>query len=201
MSKVCEYFYSLNSPWAYLGHQRLLDLTKKYNVKIDAKPCDLGRVFGVSGGLPLLKRAPQRQAYRLVELQRWSEYLGLPMNIQPTFFPVASDLAARMTIAAQLSNGTEASLQLAGAIMRGLWAEQKNIADADTLVGIALECELDGKALMKSADTASVQAEYDRFTNEANSANVFGAPWFVYQGEGFWGQDRLDFLERAFQKS
>lgn len=201
MSKVCEYFYSLNSPWAYLGHQRLLDLAKKYNVKIDAKPCDLGRVFGVSGGLPLLKRAPQRQAYRLVELQRWSEYLGLPMNIQPTFFPVASDLAARMTIAAQLSNGTEASLQLAGAIMRGLWAEQKNIADADTLVGIALECELDGKALMKSADTASVQAEYDRFTNEANSANVFGAPWFVYKGEGFWGQDRLDFLERAFQKS
>ncbi|MBX9869417.1 MAG: DsbA family protein, partial [Burkholderiaceae bacterium] len=142
-----------------------------------------------------------RQAYRLIELQRWSEYLGLPMHIQPTFFPVAPDLASKMVIAAQLSNGTEASLTLAGAILRGLWAEQKNIADADTLVGVAFDCELDGKALLKSADTASVQAELDRFTNEANSANVFGAPWYVYQGEGYWGQDRLDFLERAFQKS
>lgn len=201
MSKVCEYFFSLNSPWSYLGHQRLIDLAKKYNVKIEAKPCDLGKVFGVSGGVPLLKRAPQRQAYRLIELQRWSEYLGLPMHIQPTFFPVAPDLASKMVIAAQLSNGTEASLTLAGAILRGLWAEQKNIADADTLVGVAFDCELDGKALLKSADTASVQAELDRFTNEANSANVFGAPWYVYQGEGYWGQDRLDFLERAFQKS
>ncbi|MES2071477.1 MAG: 2-hydroxychromene-2-carboxylate isomerase [Pseudomonadota bacterium] len=200
MSKLCEYYFAPQSPWAYLGHQRFVALAKKYDVKIDAKPFDLGKVFGISGGLPLAKRAPQRQAYRLLEMQRWSEYLGVPMNLQPAFFPVAADPAARLIIAAQLAHGTDAAMNLTQAIMSAVWADQRNIADAATLAALALECELDGKALLKSSETASVQAEYDRFTSEASAANVFGAPWFVYQGENFWGQDRLDFLERAFQK-
>ncbi|MFZ6751637.1 2-hydroxychromene-2-carboxylate isomerase [Undibacterium sp. Ren11W] len=200
MSKVCEYYFSPQSPWAYLGHQRLVDLAKKQGVKIEIKPFDLAKVFAISGGLPLAKRAPQRQAYRLTEMRRWSEHLALPMHLQPTFFPVAADPAALMIIAAQLAHGTEAALNLSGAIMRAVWAEQKNIADPDTLAGLAFDCELDGKQLLKSAETASVQAEYDRFTNEAIAANVFGVPWFIYQGESFWGQDRLEFLERAFQK-
>ena len=135
MSKVCEYFFAPQSPWTYLGHQRFVDLAKQYEVKIELKPCDLGRVFATSGGLPLAKRAPQRQAYRLVEMQRWSEHLGLPMHLQPTFFPVAADPAALLIIAAQLANGTDAAVNLTGAILRGVWAEQKNIADADTLAG------------------------------------------------------------------
>ncbi|MCX7219728.1 MAG: 2-hydroxychromene-2-carboxylate isomerase [Burkholderiales bacterium] len=200
MSKVCEYYFAPQSPWAYLGHQRFLDLAKQQGAKIEIKPFDLGKVFAISGGLPLAKRAPQRQAYRLTEMQRWSEHLALPMHVQPTYFPVAADPAALMIIAAQLAHGTEAALSLSGAIMRAVWAEQKNIADADTLAGLAFDCELDGKQLLKSSETASVQADYDRFTNEAIAANVFGVPWFVYQGESFWGQDRLDFLERAFQK-
>ena len=200
MSKVCEYYFAPQSPWCYLGHQRLLELAKKYAVKIDVKPVDLGKVLSVSGGLPLAKRSPQRQAYRLVELQRWSDALQLPMHLQPTFFPVGGDAAALMIIAAQLAHGSDAALTLTGAIMRAVWAEQKNIVDADTLAGIAFNCELDGKALLKSSETASAQAEYDRFTNEMIAANGFGVPWFAYQGESYWGQDRLDFLEKAFQR-
>ena len=200
MSKVCEYYFAPQSPWAYLGHQRFVDLAKQQGVKIEIKPFDLGKVFAISGGLPLAKRAPQRQAYRLTEMQRWSVHLAMPMHLQPTFFPVAADPAALMIIAAQLAHGTEAALNLSGAIMRAVWAEQKNIADPDALAGLAFDCELDGKQLLKSSETASVRAEYDRFTNQAIAANVFGVPWFVYQGESFWGQDRLDFLERAFQK-
>lgn len=200
MNKVCEYYFAPQSPWCYLGHQRFLELAKKYAVKIEVKPCDMSKVFAISGGLPLAKRAPQRQAYRLTELQRWSEHLGLPMNIQPEFFPVSPDPAALLIIAAQLAHGSEVALTLAGNIMRALWAEQRNIADPDTLSGLAFDCELDGKALLKSSETLSVQAEYDRFTNEMMAVNGFGVPWFVYKGESFWGQDRLDFLERAFQK-
>ncbi|MDO9192734.1 MAG: 2-hydroxychromene-2-carboxylate isomerase [Undibacterium sp.] len=200
MNKVCEYYFAPQSPWCYLGHQRFVDLAKKYAVKIDVKPCDLGKVFAISGGLPLAKRAPQRQAYRLMELQRWSEYLGLPMHVQPTFFPVSPDPAALLIIATQLAHGSDVALNLAGNIMRAVWAEQRNIADPDTLSALAFDGELDGKALLKSSETVSVQAEYDRFTNEMIAINGFGAPWFVYQSESFWGQDRLDFLERAFQK-
>ena len=200
MSNICQYFFALHSPWSYLGHARFVALARQHGVQVEVRPVDLGKVFGVSGGLPLAKRAPQRQAYRLVELGRWSAFLGLPMNLQPKFFPVSPEAASKLVIATRLALGVDVSLTLAEAIMRGLWAEEKNIGDADTLIQIANSCELDGRALMKSADTASVQAEYERNTEEATAANVFGSPWYIYEGEGYWGQDRLDFLERAFAK-
>jgi 2-hydroxychromene-2-carboxylate isomerase len=198
MSKVCDYYFAPHSPWSYLGHQRFIDIAGKYKVKIALKPCDLSRVFAASGGLPLAKRAPQRQAYRLIELQRWSDFLQVPMHVQPQFFPVTPDPAARLIIAAQIAHGNEVALALSTSIMRAMWAEQKNIADEATLIGLACDADLDGKQLVKSAETAAVQADYERNTNDAIAANVFGAPWYVYKGEGFWGQDRLDFLERAF---
>jgi 2-hydroxychromene-2-carboxylate isomerase len=200
MSKVCEYYFSPPSPYAYMGHERLAELAKKYDVQVIVKPCDYGKVFNVSGGLPLAKRAPQRQAYRLVELKRWSEFLNVPLNPQPKHFPVPGDPAAKFIIATNLAHGTEAAMKVTGAIMRGVWAEEKNIADPDTLAAIGLQLGYDGKALLKSSETASVQADYDRFTEEAIAANVFGAPWYVVDGEGFWGQDRLDFVERALAR-
>lgn len=200
MSKLCEYYFVPHSPFSYLGHARLVALAKQYDVKIILKPCDLSKVFNISGGLPLAKRAPQRQAYRLEELRRWSEYLQVPLNLQPTFFPVQSDDAAKLIIATQLAHGTEAALTLTGAIMRAVWAEERNIADDATLIAITTELGHDGKTLLKSAETTSVQSEFDRFTDEAISANVFGVPWYVVDGEAFWGQDRLDFVERAFAK-
>ena len=198
MGKVCEYFFAPHSPFAYLGHARFVALAKQYDVQVVLKPFDLSKIFGQSGGLPLAKRAPQRQAYRLKELARWSKFLGLPMNLQPTYFPVQSDAAARLIIATQLAHGTNAALDLTGAVMRAIWEEEKNIADTDTLLAIANGLGHDGASLLKSSETASVQAEFDRFSEEATAANVFGAPWFVVDGEGYWGQDRLDFVERAF---
>ncbi|MEN3294850.1 MAG: hypothetical protein V7642_4103 [Burkholderiales bacterium] len=200
MPKVCEYYFSPPSPYAYMGHARFAQLAKKYDVQVVVKPADFGKIFNVSGGLPLAKRAPQRQAYRLVELKRWSEFLNVPLNPHPKHFPVPGDPAAKFIVATNLAHGSDAAMHMTGAIMRAVWVEEKNIADADTLAGIGLQFGLDGKALLKSSETASVQAEYDRFTEEAIAANVFGAPWYVVDGEGFWGQDRLDFVERAFAK-
>ena len=197
MGKTITYFLTPQSPWAYLGHERLVALAQAKGAQIDIKPVDLGRVFSVSGGLPLAKRAPQRQAHRLVEMARWAQFLNLPMNVQPKFFPVSPDAASRLIIAARTSLGESVSLQLSGAIMRALWAEEKNIADEDTLAQIADLIGLDGRMLLKSAATAGVQEQLDRNTDEAIAANVFGAPWYVVDGEGYWGQDRLDFVERA----
>lgn len=200
MAKTCDYYFAPPSPWAYLGHERFVAMANKAGVTVNLKPCDIGKVFSVSGGLPLAKRPPQRQAYRLLELKRWSEHLGIPLNLQPKFFPVGGDPAAKLIIAAQLAHGTSAALKLTGAVMRAVWAQERNISDADTLVAIANECGHDGKSLLKSSETASVQAEYDRNTEDAMAANVFGAPWYVVDGEGFWGQDRLEFVERALNQ-
>jgi 2-hydroxychromene-2-carboxylate isomerase len=200
MSKVCEYYFAPQSPYAYLGHARFVAMAKQHGVQVEIKPCDLTKIYNVSGGLPLPKRAPQRQAYRLVELKRWSDYLQMPFNLQPKFFPVSGDAAAKLIIATKFAYGTDAALEVTGAIMRAVWAEEKNIADADTLAALVSACGHDGKVLLKSSETTSIQTEYDRFTEEAIAANVFGAPWYVVDGEGYWGQDRLDFVERAFAK-
>ncbi len=199
MGKTVTYYLAPQSPWTYLGHERLVALAKAHNAKVDIKPFDLGKVFSVSGGLPLAKRAPQRQAYRLADMARTAAALHLPMNVQPKFFPVPPEQAAKMIIAARTGLGEDVSLAVAGAIMRALWAEEKNIADEATLVQVADQCGLDGRQLLKSSATAGVQEQYDKNTDEAVAANVFGAPWYIVGGEAFWGQDRLDFVERALK--
>jgi 2-hydroxychromene-2-carboxylate isomerase len=201
MTKSCTYYLAPQSPYVYLGHQRFTAMTQQHGVDVDIRPCDIGRVFGTSGGLPLPKRAPQRQAYRLLELERWSRFLGLPLNLHPAFFPVDGDPAARLIIAAKLAEGNDAAMRLTGAVGRAVWVEERNIADAGTLSAIAAETGLDGAALVDSADSAAVRAEYDRYTDDAIAANVFGAPWYIVDGIGYWGQDRLDFVERALQQA
>lgn len=197
MSKTITYFMTPQSPFAYLGHERLVAIARAKDAQIDIKPFDLGKVFSVSGGLPLSKRAPQRQAYRLAELARWSAFLGVPLNPHPKFFPVPPEQAAKLIIAARTSLGADAALTIAGAIMRALWAEDRNIADDATLVQVADLAGFDGRMLLKSSETAGVQEQFDKNTDEATAANVFGAPWYVVDGEAYWGQDRLDFVERA----
>ncbi|MFK0378431.1 2-hydroxychromene-2-carboxylate isomerase [Pandoraea sp. NPDC090278] len=201
MSLTCEYFLATQSPYVYMGHARFVELARRYGVQIQLKPMDLGRVFSGSGGLPLAKRAPQRQAYRLVELARWSKYLGLPLNLEPKFFPVSGDPAAKLVIATQLAHGTDKALELVGAVSNALWVEERNIADDATLQALADSLSLDGKSLLAASHGASVQAAYDANTDDAAAAGVYGAPWFVFEGQPYWGQDRLDFLERAFAEA
>ncbi|SOZ55733.1 Conserved hypothetical protein; Putative Glutathione S-transferase related [Cupriavidus taiwanensis] len=197
MSKLIDYYLTPQSPYVYMGHARFSDIAARHGAQVNLKPCDLGKVFSVSGGLPLAQRPPQRQAYRLVELKRWSAFLNLPLNLEPTFFPVSGDAASKLIIAAQLAHGTARAMALTGALGAAVWAQQRNIADAATLAQIADEAGLDGAGLLKASEAQSVQAAYAQNTQEAISAGVFGAPWYVYDGEPFWGQDRLDFLDRA----
>lgn len=165
--------------------------------QVNLKPCDLGKVFATSGGLPLAQRPPQRQAYRLIELARWRDYLGVPLNLEPKYFPVSGDAASRLIIAARLAHGTARAMALLGAIGHALWAQERNIADAATLAELADRLDFDGAALLKASEGQGVQEEYARHTQDAISAGVFGAPWYVYDGQPYWGQDRLDFLDRA----
>lgn len=197
MSKQVEYFMAPQSPFVYLGHARFVEIATRHKAQVVLKPFDLGKLFSVSGGLPLAQRPPQRQAYRLVEIQRWAEFLGMPMHLHPTFFPVSGDPAAKIIIAAQLAHGTARALALAGAYSRAVWAEQRNIADPATLAQIADENEFDGANLLKASEAQAVQAAYAQNTQDAISAGAFGAPWFVLDGQPYWGQDRLEFLDRA----
>ena len=200
MSPVVDYFFAPNSPWTYLGHARLAAIAKAAGARINVLPVDLGgKVFPVSGGLPLAKRAPQRQAYRLLELQRFSTHLGVPLNPRPRFFPVACDDAARLIIAVDLHEGSDAAMALTGAVLRAVWAEERNIADAGELAATLAALRLPAQRL-DDARTPEVQARYEANTQRAIDAGVFGAPSYVIDGEIFWGQDRLEFVARRLAR-
>jgi 2-hydroxychromene-2-carboxylate isomerase len=199
MSKTIQYFFAPQSPYVYLGHERLLRLGTQYGAMIEPKPFDIGAVFSETGGLPLAKRAPQRQAYRLEELRRWADYVGLPINLQPKFFPVDQTAASLLLVAAREEKGADEALELASAILRAVWAEERDIADAATLEQLAGDAGYDGAALLAASRTPETRQKYEGFTKEALDAGVFGAPWYVVDGQGFWGQDRLDFVERLLQ--
>ncbi len=195
-----DYYFAPQSPWTYLGHLRFWDIARAAKAEIHVLPVDLGgKVFPVSGGLPLAKRAPQRQAYRLVELQRFSEWLHAPINVQPKYFPVAGDDAARLITAVAMLDGAEPAMHITDAVLRAVWVEERHIADEATLAALLAERELPARRLEDSHSQA-VQERYEFNTQAAIDAGVFGAPSYVVDGEIFWGQDRLDFLERRLAR-
>ena len=200
MGRTVDYYFAPQSPWAYLGHQRLADIARRTGANIRVMPMDLGgKVFPISGGLPLGQRAPQRQAYRLVELQRFSEHLGAPLHLKPKYFPVGGDDAARLIIAADMAQGADAAMAVAGAVLSACWAQERNIADEKVLTELLAEQDLPA-ALLEKSHSQAVQERYDAYTQAAIDAGVFGAPSYVIDGEIFWGQDRLDFVERALAR-
>ena len=190
-----SYYCTMASPWTYLGHEEALALCARNGVAVDILPVDLSDVFSVSGGLPLPQRAPQRRAYRLVELQRWRARRGADLKLHPKYFPAPADRANCMVVAAVM--GGLNGVALAGALMRGVWAEDRNIGDDGDLAAIANAAGFDGAGLLAEAGSAAVQDRYSAQTEQAKAAGVFGAPTYVWRGEPFWGQDRLDFVARA----
>ncbi|MBS0317849.1 MAG: 2-hydroxychromene-2-carboxylate isomerase [Proteobacteria bacterium] len=198
MSHAVDYYFAPHSPWTYLGHTRFVAMVRATGARVRVLPVDLGQVFPVSGGLPLPKRAPQRQAYRLVELKRFSEHLALPLHAKPRCFPVSSDDAARLIVAVDQHDGTDAALRIAGAALAAVWAEERNIADEKTLLELLAEQGLAPERLEQSHSQAAHE-QFDANTRQAIEAGVFGAPCYIVDGEMFWGQDRLDFVERRLR--
>ncbi|XVJ71620.1 MAG: 2-hydroxychromene-2-carboxylate isomerase [Rhizobacter sp.] len=195
MPLTIDYYFAPQSPYAYLGHARFVQMAQAAQAKVNVLPVDLGGVFPVSGGLPLAKRAPQRQAYRLLELRRFSQWLKLPLNPQPKFFPVSGDDSAKLIIAVAMKDGTEAALTLAGAVHAACWAQERHIADEATLAAILQEQGL-SPARLEDSHSQAVHEHYQKNTEQAIAAGVFGVPSYVIDGEVFWGQDRLDFVQR-----
>ena len=198
MGAQIGYYFSLNSPWTYLGSARFADMVKRHRATVTVMPVDFGQIFAQSGGLPLAKRAPQRQAYRLVELERWRDFLDVPLNLRPKFFPANDNLAGRLVVAAREADYD--AMSLAHAVLRAVWAEERDIADPETLRDIVRVRGLEPAPLFAAAETDKIKAAYQAGTDTAIAAQVFGAPSYVLDGVIFWGQDRLEFLDRALSR-
>lgn len=197
---VVTYYMSVTSPWTYLGSARFAEIARKHGCTVDIKPARFGEVFAKTGGLPLPKRSPERRAYRLMDMKRWRDHLNIPVNLEPKHFPADDGPASRLVIAAKLA-GKDAHA-LATEIGKALWEKEQNITETAVLEGCARNAGLDAAAILKAAPPeAELAALHDTFTAEAISRGVFGAPSYVLEsGEIFWGQDRLDFLDRALAR-
>jgi 2-hydroxychromene-2-carboxylate isomerase len=195
MPRTIDYYFSMGSPWAYLGHATFIEMAKRHGAVINYKPVPLGRVFSQTGGLPLSKRHPARQRYRLLELQRWRARRGHPLNLQPKHSPFDASLADRLIIGiVAAGNDPDPFMRRAFA---GVWAEERNLADPLVVAELAEAAGLDSTSLIEMAGSDMTEAIYALNDENAVAGGVFGSPGYVLDGELFWGQDRLDFLEEA----
>lgn len=194
-------FYSLSSPWAYFAGPQVQDIVRRHHVRLVLKPYDFQEVAPKTGGVPIRTRPEPRKTYHALELDRWRRYLGMPLQLTPRHYPADGQPAGWnkppgwMVIAAQ-ERGLDA-FRLSHALLRALWAEERNTADPEVRVAIAEENGLPGRELLAAETSAEVQALYRRYSDEAVELGVFGAPTYILDGERFWGQDRLGFLDRA----
>src|SRR5258706_1653545 len=200
-SRVISCYYSLSSPWAYFGGPRLQEIVRRHAAKLILKPFDFQEIVPRTGGIPLRTRPEPRRSYHALELDRWRKFLAMPLKLEPKHYPKDGLPAGWnkppgwMVIAAQ-ERGLDAP-RLSHALLRALWAEERDTADAKVRVAIADENGMPGAALVAAETSAPVQALYKTYSEEAERLGVFGAPTFVLGGERFWGQGRLEFLDRA----
>ena len=199
MEKTIDYYFAPMSPWSYLGHERLVTIARKHRAQIKVKPVDFMKIFPASGGLPLAKRAPQRLKYRLTELARWQKHLGVPLTLEPKFFPYDPTAASLLILAAANDLDDSLAMLITSAIYKGCWVEDRNMGEPEELLDIVKAQGLDAVGLLQTARSEENMARYAALTDEAMERDVFGAPTYVYKDELFWGQDRLDFLDRALE--
>jgi 2-hydroxychromene-2-carboxylate isomerase len=186
-----DYYFSTLSPFTYLGGQRLEAIAKAHDATITYKPVDIMTVFSRTGGTPPPQRHPNRQAYRFQDLRRTAVANDLPINVKPAHWPTNPAPSSYTIIGAQKAGGDTGAL--VHAFTSAVWAEERDIADdavvREILSANGYDPDLADKSLLSGAE------EYAANLEEAINVGVFGAPFYVTDGEGFWGQDRLDHLD------
>ncbi|MDQ1899126.1 2-hydroxychromene-2-carboxylate isomerase [Paracoccus sp. WLY502] len=190
-----DYYFGTISPYAYLAGDRLERIAERHGATITYKPLDILQLFDRTGGIRPANRHPSRMEYRAQELTRWADHLGLALNIKPAFWPVNMAPSSYAVIAAQETGGGDLGGLVQG-ILRAVWAEDRDISDDGVLRDIlekhGFDPALVDRGLFVGAET------YGRNLEQAVEAGAFGSPFYVVRdsGQKFWGQDRLDFLDR-----
>jgi 2-hydroxychromene-2-carboxylate isomerase len=195
MPRQIDYYFTLLSPWTYLGHGAFIELAKQHDLSVRYRPTPLRSVFDETGGLPLPKRHPVRQRYRILELQRWRARRGLELTLFPKFFPYDVSLADRIVLAIVAGGKDPASFM--GEVLGDVWAREQDMSRPELVLAAAERAGLDTEGLIETAGSEAVSETYQAAIADAVEAGVFGAPSYVLDGEIFWGQDRLDLLADA----
>lgn len=194
-ARSIDYVFTMLSPWAYIGHGAFMDICRRRDAAVRFRPVSLSSVFPASGGLPLARRHPSRQAYRLVELQRWRDRRGLSFALHPRFWPFDAGPADRAVVA--LARAGADPEGFVAAAFAACWDGGRDLADPRELRRLLDATGHDGEAVTADAGAEATVEAYAADTRRALDEGVFGSPSYILDGEIFWGQDRLDLLDEA----
>ncbi|EKF20087.1 2-hydroxychromene-2-carboxylate isomerase [Nitratireductor pacificus] len=195
MPATIDYYFTSASPFVYLGHQALRAAVARHGAVVRVKPINLMGVWEVSGAVPPAKRPPVRQRLRLVEMQRIADYRGLPINTQPKHWPVDPQLSDH--VAAALVAAGHDPMGYMGRAFASVWANEEDIADPATLARHLAAEGFDADAILETAGTDAIAEIRAENTRDAVAADAVGVPTYVLNGEAFFGQDRIEYLEHA----
>ena len=197
--KTIDCYYSVRSVYAYFGAPRIGALARRFGRRLRHRPIDLSQVVPAAGSLPFADRSPTLRAYQFGrELERWSEWLGMPVILEPVHHYGDRDLPSGLVLAAQAAGADVDALS--SAMLTALWRDDRDIADPAVLARIAHAVGIDAEPLLERALQPDVQAEFAACTAEAIRIGVLGSPTYVVDGELFYGQDRLMFVERHLER-
>lgn len=188
-----DYYFATISPFTYLAGPEFEAVVAKHSATVTYKPVDIMGLFGRTGGVPPKDRHPNRQEYRLQDMRRRAIVTGLPFNQKPAHFPANMAPSSYAVIAAQNAGGNVGAL--VQALTRSCWADDKDVSDESVIRACLEETGFDpdlaSNGMLEGAETYAANLE------EAISKGVFGAPFFISESdERFWGQDRIDDLDR-----
>jgi 2-hydroxychromene-2-carboxylate isomerase len=193
--KTVEYYFAPVSGFAHVGHRAFLDIAEAAGAEVIFRPFDVQAVFAAQGTVPPPAQGALRLSYRREDMARWAELRGVPLNPVPAHWPGPSAPSCKAIIAAGALGHDVGSV--AGAMLRGIWAEERNLADPADLAAILAALGLPAAEILALASTPEIAAALDANGAAAQAAGVFGSPTYVVGGVRYFGQDRLDFVAEA----
>lgn len=196
MKRHVDYYFSVASPWTYLGHERFRKLALQYDLEVSFRPVDFERVLKETGGSLYQNRSEQRKRYRQIELERWRRYLGIALTLEPAYYPVDRTPASLVMVACK-HFPQQTRFRILQAILASIWRDDLDIANWQVLGGLLESEGSDSHTILATARQPECHLLLTQHTDDAIAAGVFGAPTYVLEGELFWGQDRLALLALA----
>lgn len=197
MTQTVDVFYDIASSYSYLACTQLDALATRTGAEIRWRPFLLGGVFKATGN-DMPARVPQKARWMLGDLDRWAKKYGIPMRM-PSRFPIVTVSTQRALVAAERLFGHDAQKKLALALFTAYWGEDRDAADKAVIGEIATSVGLDGAAIVSGIDAQETKDTLRANTEDAVARGAFGAPAMFFDGELFWGNDRLDLLEEAIR--
>ena len=194
-----DYYYSVRSVYAYFGSPRIAELARRFGRTLRHYPIDLSQVIPAFGSVPFSERGPKVREYHFGrELERWSEWLAMPVVVEPVHHYGDRNLPSGCVLAAQ-QLGLDAN-HLSEAILRALWRDDRDIADEAVLRSLVVECRMEPEPVLELALSADIQRQFKECTARAIEIGVPGSPTYCVDGQLFYGQDRLMFVEHQLKK-